>query len=51
MLGGLYLTKTALYCAGKFLKGSGVEDIFIECGIFGPKTVDSVIMESITIVL
>ena len=42
MLGGFHLTKTALHCAGKFLKGSGVEDIFIECGIFGPKTVDSV---------
>ena len=25
-----------------FLKGSRVEDIFIECGIFGPKNVNSV---------
>ena len=42
MLGGFHFTKTALHCAGKFLKGSGVEDIFTECRIFGPKTVDSV---------
>ena len=42
MLGVFHLTKTALQCAGSFLKGSRVEDIFIEYGIFGPKTVDSV---------
>ena len=41
MLGVFHLTKTALHCAGLFLKGSRVEDIFIEYGIFGPKTVDS----------
>ena len=39
-LGGFHLTKFALRCAGKFVCGSGVEDLFIECNIFGPKTVE-----------
>ena len=43
MLGGFHFAKTALHCAGKFVKGSGVEDIFIESGVFGPKTADSVL--------
>ena len=41
-LGGFHLTKSALRCAGKFVRGSGVEDVFIECNIFGLKTVEAV---------
>ena len=29
-------------CAGKFLKGSGLEDAFVESGVFGPSTMETV---------
>ena len=45
-LGGFHLTKSALRCAGKFVRGSGVEDAYIECNIFGPKTVEAVMSGS-----
>ena len=41
-LGGFNLTKSA----GKFVRGSGVEDAYIECNIFGPKTVEAVMSGS-----
>jgi hypothetical protein len=46
MLGSFHTAKAALKCAGKFIKGCGAEDTFIETGIFGPKTVETVISGS-----
>ena len=40
MLGSFHMAKAALKCAGKILKGSGVEVAMIETGIYGPKTVE-----------
>jgi len=37
------MAKSALRCAGKYVRGSGVEDAFIETQIFGPKTLESVL--------
>ena len=37
------MTKSALKCAGKYIRGSGAEDAFIETQIFGPKTLESVL--------
>ena len=43
MLGTFHMTKSALKCAGKHIRGSGAEDAFIETQIFGPKTLESVL--------
>ena len=43
MLGTFHMTKSALKCAGKYIRGSGAEDAFIETQIFGPKTLESVL--------
>ena len=43
MLGHFHMAKAALRCAGQFLRGSGLEDAFIECRIYGPKTLESVL--------
>ena len=43
MLGGFHLAKNALRCAGKYLRGSGIEDSLIEPGIFGPIVLESVL--------
>ena len=43
MLGTFHMTKSALKCAGKYIRWSGAEDAFIETQIFGPKTLESVL--------
>ena len=43
MLGSFHTAKTALKCAGKYIRGSGVSDAMIECGLFGPKSVETVL--------
>ena len=43
MLGGFHLAKNALRCAGKYLRGSGIEDSLIEPGTFGPKVLEAVL--------
>ena len=43
MLGSFHTAKTSLKCAGKFIKGSGAEDAFIECGLYGPKSVQTIL--------
>ena len=43
MMGNFHMTRGALRCAGKYLRGSGIEDAFIECRIFGPKTLETVL--------
>ena len=42
MLGSFHMTKAALRCAGKYLEGSGVVDGFVEEGIYGQKTQQTV---------
>ena len=42
MLGSFHTAKTALKCAGKYIKGCGAEDAYIECSLFGPKSVETV---------
>lgn len=36
-LGSFHMAKVALGCLGKYLKGSGAENILIESSVFGPK--------------
>ena len=42
-LGSFHMTKIALGCLGKYLKGSGAENILIESAIFGVNVIDSVL--------
>ena len=37
------MAKAALKCAGKYVRGSVIEDAFIETQIFGPTTLESVL--------
>ena len=43
MLGPFHTTKIGLKCIGKFIRGSGFEDAFIETGMYGPKTCEAVL--------
>ena len=43
MLGMFHLVKTLLKCAGRYLRGSGIEDAVIECEVFGKQTLNSVL--------
>ena len=43
LMGAFHTAKAAMKCAGKFLRGCGVEDTFIECRMFGPNTVETVL--------
>ena len=43
MLGGFHTAKTALKCADKFIRGSGIEDAFVGCRIFSPKSIEIVL--------
>ena len=43
MLGGFHLAKSALRCAGKYLRESGIEDGLIEPGVFGPIVLETVL--------
>ena len=40
------MAKAAMRCAGKFLRGSGIEDSFIESRLFGRKIVEQVLSGS-----
>ena len=42
-LGSFHMTKIALGCLGKYLKGSGAESILIESGTFGVNVVETVL--------
>lgn len=46
MLGSFHLIKVVLSCIGKFLKGSGIENILVETETFGPGTVEQVLSGS-----
>ena len=42
MMGMFHFTKVILRCAGRYLRGSGIEDAFIENDIFGKLTLNAV---------
>ena len=41
-LGGFHTEKVVLACIGKYLEGSGAEEILVQTGCFGPDTVKAV---------
>ena len=41
-LGGFHTEKVVLACIGKYLEGSGAEEILVQTGCFGPDTVEAV---------
>lgn len=43
-LGGFHLAKEVMSCFGKYLSGTGIENIFIETETFGPNIVESVLV-------
>ena len=43
MMGGFHMAKAAMHCIGKYLKGCGIEDAFVETETFGIKVTESVI--------
>ena len=43
MTGGFQMAKAAMHCVGKHLRGSGMEDAFVETETFGLKVAQSVI--------
>ena len=43
VLGMFHFAKVLLRCAGRYISGSGLDDALIECGVFGPKTLSTVI--------
>ena len=42
-LGPVHWTCVLLRCQGKLLRGSGPDDAVVECGVFGPGVVESVL--------
>ena len=46
MMGGFHMAKAAMHCIGKYLKGCGIEDAFVETETFGIKVAESVIQGS-----
>lgn len=45
-LGGFHIIKVVQSCIGKYLKHSGIENVFIEAGLFGMFVVDQVLSGS-----
>lgn len=45
-LGGFHMAKVVISCIGKYLEDSGVEHVFTENEIFGPKIVQSILKGS-----
>ena len=35
-MGPFHWTRVLLRCQGKLLRGSGIDDALVECGVFGP---------------
>ena len=46
MLGAFHMAKCVLHCIGKYVKGCGLEDSFLETNIFGLKVLESVLSAS-----
>ena len=42
-MGPFHWTRVLLRCQGKLLRGSGPDDALIECGVFGPGVIESVL--------
>ena len=43
MLGGFHIAKCVQRCIGKFIKGTGLEDAFVETDVFGVKVMESIL--------
>ena len=43
VLGAFHMAKILLGCLGKYVRGSGVSNVFIECSVFGVNVVESVL--------
>ncbi|KAH3853858.1 hypothetical protein DPMN_096393 [Dreissena polymorpha] len=42
-MGPFHWTRVLLRCQGKLLRGSGLDDALIECGVFGPGMIETVL--------
>ena len=42
-MGPFHWCRILLRCAGKLLRGTGIDDALVECGIFGPIVIDTVL--------
>ncbi|KAH3729207.1 hypothetical protein DPMN_055173 [Dreissena polymorpha] len=42
-MGRFHLTRVLLRCQGKLLRGSGLDDALMECGVFGPGVIETVL--------
>ena len=42
-MGPFHWTRVLLRCQGKLLQGSGLDDALIECGVFGPGVIETVL--------
>ena len=43
MLGGFHIAKCVQRCIGKYIKGTGLEDVLVETDVFGVKVMDSIL--------
>ena len=43
MLGGFHMAKCVQRCIGKYIKGTGLEDVLVETGVFGVKVMESIL--------
>ena len=42
-MGPFHWAKVLQRCSGKLVRGSGLEDAFVECGVFGPGAIETVL--------
>ena len=42
-LGGFHMAKCLQYCIGKYIKGTGLDDVLLETNIFGKKTIEQIL--------
>ena len=42
-LGGFHMAKCVQHCTGKYIRGSGLDDAFVETQVFGKKVIEQVL--------
>ena len=42
-LGGFHMAKCLQHCTGKYIKGTGLDDVLLETNIFGKKTIEQIL--------
>ena len=42
-LGGFHMAKCLQHCIGKYIKGTGLDDVLLETNIFGKKTIEQIL--------